>query len=288
MSLAALWLFLSAFAQGEQVNPYERPGAVAPANRWYVKGGCAARTGMSESQVPRGRVRAEWSFTSDWTIEGEPLVWGDTIVLALHFRGKKRELRIFDLRSGEQVGRPVSFKSALPLEPTLWGSVVVVRSTSSRLEGFRIGKRGLRRVWTHRTKMPVGPPLQFEDEVYFCTGGALERRVVGESKPVWRVEADVQGSVSLVGEAVYAVTIDSNGSAAVQQFSRADGVPGSMWRIPLEPDAIQIPTPAPFSASLHPGFMVVDLGANSAKGGGFVGIPAEARNHKNRFCAGHP
>ena len=274
MSLTAvcLLLFTAPLLPIQQDEP-ARDGAVAEANRWYTRGGSAARTGVTETAVPRKPVEAAWSFTSKGTIEGEPLVWGEHIVVAIHTRGTGRELRVFDLNSGEQLGRRISFRTEVPLEPTIWGSVILVRAGPSRIEAYRIGKRAMRKTWTHRLDAPVGPPLLYEGEAYFCSGGAIERFVIGKSKPVWRTVANAEGEVSLLGGNVYATTIRSNGTVSVREFARSDGAPGKDWQVPLAPDPRYLDPPAPYRISLHPSFVVVDLGQEHEDTGRFAGMP---------------
>ncbi len=282
MSIAAACLALlvaSPASFASQSSP-RYDGAVAEANRWYTQGGCAARTGLTETQVPREPVRAAWTYAARGTIEGEPIVWGDHVVVAIHVRGKSRELRVFDLSSGQEVGRRISFATELPLAPTIWGSLILVRAGDSRIEGYRIGKRGIRKTWTYRSDDPVGPPLLFEDEAYICTGGALERLAVGKNKPQWRVEAGVSGSVSLMGENVFAVARKENGAAAVVKLARKDGSGSDIWRVPVPPESITGKSSIPFQVSVHPTMMVVDTGQKNSEAGRFSGIPGTAKNDK--------
>jgi hypothetical protein len=56
-------------------------GAVGPRNRWYVRGGCAARTGMVLTEPPLREPEPAWQYDAKGTIDGEPLVWDDLVVL---------------------------------------------------------------------------------------------------------------------------------------------------------------------------------------------------------------
>lgn len=161
------------------------PAHPAPAGAWTVAGGNPARTRGTETPAPLAPPELAWTFEPKGRLEGEPLAWGDWIVVVDALTEGERELGLLDRRSGASLGRPIRFRTSRPLAPTLWGDLLVVRAAEDELHSYALGRRGPRRTWRRRAEAPVGPPLLYGDVVYFVEGGTLTAWRVGRSQPLW-------------------------------------------------------------------------------------------------------
>ncbi|MEM7515478.1 MAG: PQQ-binding-like beta-propeller repeat protein, partial [Planctomycetota bacterium] len=196
----------------------------APADRWTTFGGSAARTGASASTPLRGPVAVAWTHDAKAKIVGEPLVWEERIVLELESGTNRRSLRFLDLLTGEALtSRDTSATSAMTLEPSLWRNEVLYRKSPTSLGGLRMWRGRMYERWSHRTEGEVGPPLLEGREVYACVGDGVERMTWGKSAPVWRIEGNYRGRVSLTADSVFALRQDRNFLLFCVEIDRQSG-----------------------------------------------------------------
>jgi hypothetical protein len=215
-----LWVFLCipAAAQGSA----DEDGAVASVNRWYTSGGCAARTGATLSRPVTGATEAAWRQTVSGEIESEPLVWDDVIVVAAKTSDKERILHVLRLRDGRPLAKRI-FKTTESLEPSIWGTTIVVRAGPTRLEAFAVTKDALAALWAHDLEAAISAPLFFEHEVYVRAASAVLRLRVGRSRPLWRTAGAFRGRPSLRGAHVYLGEYDGVGSVKLSALKRSTG-----------------------------------------------------------------
>ncbi len=187
--VVSVLLVASALAQHEDAR--------AAPGRWCTLGGSPSRSGASRGEPLRGLVAVAWTHDAGGTIEGEPLVWDDTVVLAVKLAENRRALRFLDLLSGEPLSRDWIANIDRPIEPSLWGDRVIVRKAPTTLTCVQLRAGRAYERWTRRFKADVGPPLIVGDAVYATVGGALERMTVGKNSSVWRVETRAVGRLSL-------------------------------------------------------------------------------------------
>lgn len=205
-------------------------GAAAEPGRWTIEGGCAARTGSTRTAPLLERPEVAWRHALRGTLESEPLVWDERVLLAVCDTPTRRSLLVLDLESGT-VLLSQALPATQPLAPALWGSRVAVRPEPDRIEVFRVDGRRLRPFRTLRGHGVVSAPLILDDELYLREGDELVRYDLDRNEPVWRIAAPeasgtagvFRGTPSVRGAHVYALSYDREGRAELLALRRADG-----------------------------------------------------------------
>ncbi len=204
-------------------------GAIAAVNRWTVSGGSVARSGATLTAPLTPPVEVAWTFEPGGEIEGEPLVWDDRVLLVSRVSDDERDVHLLTLHDGRPATTRQRFRSPVPLEPSLWQDVVVLRAREDAIEAYRLGSRRLTRRWTFSPREAVGPPLIFGEEVYVVTSQGLERRTASRGGLVWRTPGRFRGAVSLHDQHVWTLGYDELGQVHIQRFLRATGAPDGRW-----------------------------------------------------------
>ncbi len=187
---------------------------MAPAGRWYTRGGCAARTYRSAERALFLRPESVWQHRGQGPIESEPLVWDGRVLLTNRQSATRRTLTVLDLATG----RPLcvqTISATLPLEPALWGDLVAVRPAPDRIEVYRIAGHRLQSVRTIRSRGPVSPPLCFEGWLYLREGDELVGYDLDRAGERWRKRArgPFRGTPSLRDGLLYALWYEPGANA---------------------------------------------------------------------------
>lgn len=222
--LAILLLGLFGAVAAAQGGTRTRDGAVAPPNRWYVRGGCASRSGTSDARAPRRDPEAAWSYQVRGAIESEPLVWDDVVIIAAREAGGRRTLHLVDRESGRRlVQQPLP--ATVPLAPAVWGNRIVVRPAPDRVDVYRFDGRRLHNVRSIKTDGIVSEPLLFENELYLRVDYELFRYDLDRREHVWRARStgSFRGSPALRGAYLFSVWYDPNQYPHVAALRRTDG-----------------------------------------------------------------
>ena len=222
--LCAAVAALSLRTGAQEATPGPEDGARAPAGRWYVRGGCGARTAVSAARAPRSAPASAWTYQVRGTIEGEPLLWDDLVLLAVREAPAQRALHVLDLLSGRRLATQ-SFPASTPLAPTIHGRRIAVRPAPDRIDVYRVSGRRLLLVRSIKAEGIVSEPLLFEGELYVRQGPALFRYDLDRNEPVWstRPAGSFRGTPSLRGDRVWAVWYDGRGFAHLGGLRRSDG-----------------------------------------------------------------
>ncbi|MEM7305164.1 MAG: hypothetical protein AAF682_00770 [Planctomycetota bacterium] len=218
--LLALLLAIAAATPGASAQAAAPEGALAPAGTWVTHGGSPARTRAAATPALRGTPRLSWMFGAGHAIEDEPLVWGARVFLSQRIDDGRRRLTVLDLRDGSVV-EDVELATDRPLAPSVWGDLLVLRADRA-LHAYRVGARGLRRVWEFACGANVGRPLLFRDELYVVCGDDLLRLQVGSDRPDWRSSASHHGRPSLRGDLVL-VPGRKSGAFTIDAIDRETG-----------------------------------------------------------------
>ncbi len=228
--LAGVCFAVPVAAQGAFAPDAPEHGGIAPADTWYTEGGCAARTGVSLTQPVARHPDLAWTFQSDHPLVGEPLVWGDLVVLEEDGGPKQRTLRVLRLRDGKPHTKAVRLKCGGPLRPCLWQDRIAIRFGPDKVRVLQIGPKRTHKLYEVRFRdTTVLGSLMLGDELYVLTEGSLERYSIQKKKRLWRVEAGFVGLPSAFGEHVCAIL--TSPSVAVLQVRRSDGKVDSMRRM---------------------------------------------------------
>ncbi len=201
------------------VPAVQEDGAIAPAGAWVTHGGSPARNRATLTPPLRSTPHLGWSYAAPGPIEGEPLVWGGSVIVTFSDE-KERGLALLDLRDGSVVDELRFPSAARELAPALWDGVLVVRA--DELRAYRVGTRRLREVWSRNGAF--GPPLLYGDEVYAVESAGLTRLDAATGETVWRQGRGLHGRPSLRGDAVY-VLGRSGDHVTIDAVSRKDGSP---------------------------------------------------------------
>ena len=222
LSIILLPLLLPATPSGSASPQRDRDnesGAAAPAGRWYVRGGCAARTGVSLASPIRTEPEVAWSLPVRGEIEDQPLVWDERVVLSVLEPRGRRSILITNLTSGELLAS-MTLVASQPLRPALWGSFLAVQPEAGRIDIYRISTRRPILVRSFETRESFSSPLLFEEALYVREGDELVRYDLNLREPRWRVRASgkFRGSPSLRGGFVYAIYSIRNATAEILDF----------------------------------------------------------------------
>lgn len=197
-------------------------GATAPPGAWYTAGGNAARTAATWTRPVRRAVVPAWTFAVEGEVEGEPRVWRDVVLVCEKRGDDERWLHVVDLASGSARGAARRFKSAVPLEPSLWSRHVAVRADATTLRVFELRGRTLEYLEQRRGEVPVSAPLLFARELYYRAGDVLVRHDLFRGAPNWTSAGGVIGQPSLRGDVVYAIARTPTGGE-LRALRRGDG-----------------------------------------------------------------
>ena len=225
--LAVLLVAALAWAtpDGKDAARYDEAG-VAPVYAWTVAGGNSAASGEASTPLPRGPLEVAWKSELPGKIEGEPLVWDERIVVAVHRGGDKRELHMLNRADGKAIGAPVRWQSLNPPEPALWGAFCLAVTKPGGVSAYRLGRERLERKWHQQVPLverivPVGR------DVYVMAAGTVQCWRVGESKARWtcRPSGSPSGLPVIRGDTIYFLTYDAEGNAHVSTGDRRTGEP---------------------------------------------------------------
>ena len=202
------------------------PDWAAPRGRWHVQGGSASGTGVSAAPGLRGSIEVAWETRCLGTIEGEPLVWDDRIVVASEVDARTRALTVLDLATGEPLAQPRRIPSRLPLEPSLWGHVVVVRTGEGRLDAYSIGGRAITALWSYEGEGALAAPLFFDGRVYVGGSEGLVCVPMGAGAPAWRHSGSYRGRPVVRDGKLTAIRYEDGGKLYLVELDAATGENG--------------------------------------------------------------
>lgn len=220
MVAAILLLLLGGGLGGEAQDLFR-----AQAGTWSTRGGGPARSGATLTRPVREAPEVAWREDAGAAIEGEPLVWGDLVVLAVQKSSEQHALQARDLATGKRVAPDFPVKSPLTLEPSLWGDVVVCRTDPTEIKAVRLGSGRMVQVWTHRFDSTPGPPLLVEDAIYVATSNSLHKFTLRGRKQqaLWTVPGSFRGDVVLGPRGLHVVRIDSYGQLELAHIDPETG-----------------------------------------------------------------
>ena len=221
-SLCFLGLLATTSAPLDAGEPQEE-GAVAPADRWLMQGGCPARTGAALTKPLTDAVREAWRYRARGRIEGEPLVWDDWIVLEVVERRKKRALHLIRLSDGKRIHKTRGYETPASMAPCLGRGMVTARTGPNELTVYRVERSRLARIWKLQTEVPAGDPLALGREIYFHNGQDLMRFGFGCDKPVWKISGRYRSRLALRGNELYVIHYDGDGVGWLQAVDRKTG-----------------------------------------------------------------
>ena len=192
-------LLVSAQTEVELVD-----GAVSPPDTWYASGGNASRSARSSTAPVLGEPKEAWTYAPKGAVESEPIVWKDSVFLAVLLRDGRRAIEWIDLETGKRLGQKV-FESSVLLQPSVWENVIALRTERTSISFFRLGNGKFTRFSTYDSEFEVSSPLLFRSEAYFCSGRSFIRFKPASSKIVWEKTGRYLDRPSLRGESVFAV-----------------------------------------------------------------------------------
>ncbi|QDU67293.1 hypothetical protein [Engelhardtia mirabilis] len=233
LTLLALLLPTGVAAAQDRELPPAQPVSPAPAGAWTVEGGNPARSRGSTAVAPSRPPTLTWSFEAKGEMVGEPLVWGDRVVVVDRTGPDRQSFSVLDRQTGERLGAEVQLRSVKDAAPTLWGDRLVVREGDSLL-GFSIGPRGPRRTWRVSVEGELGRPLLVDETIYFVVGGALVAQTFGRRDPEWTSGRDFTGPLALRDGELAGLQQRQNG---LWYSARVDPRSGDArnWRILIDP-----------------------------------------------------
>ena len=197
----------------------------APPGCWTMRDGCPAGTGAVPTPGIRAPFETAWTFETEAgaEIEEAPRVWGDLVFVAVRQGPAQRALVVLGLGDGRPLAEPVSIASDQPLDPCVWGEVVLVREAPSVLASFRLDADGLTRQHVVRGEDTLYAPLLVGEHVYAVDGTALVCWRLGTPEPVWRLAGEYRGSLAVRGASLFALSVDPAGNIHVTSVDRHTG-----------------------------------------------------------------
>lgn len=182
----------------------------APEGAWVTQGGSPARNRSTDTAPLRSSPVRAWRHSPNGKLVGEPLVWGDRVVLEEE-RGAQRALVLLDRASGRIVGPELVFRTPLSLAPALWEDTVVVRAEPDRLRALRIGPRGLGGAWFWRAAGELGEPLLVGRTCYVAAAGTVFALDIGARVPRWSREGGYSGPLAHAPGRLVALLVGASG-----------------------------------------------------------------------------
>lgn len=198
-------------------------GARAPSGAWLVRGGALSRSGASKSAPLRAPYERAWEYVAGAAIAGEPLALAPDLWLEVRRADGARRIELVDLATGARGAASDWFECEARLEPALSGKRIAVRSSARDVLVLERAGRALVPFGAVQHAQGVAAPLLVEDELYLRVGEGLERRELGSSAPLWRVEGRFRGELALLGDEVYALHYDAAGNSELRAYARESG-----------------------------------------------------------------
>jgi len=156
------------------------------------------------TRAVHGPVRVAWTHTPEATIEGEPLVWDDRIVLCLRRPDGLRLLRVLDIATGTRRYDYV-VRSTRPMDPSLWGKLIAFRN-DDRVVVARLGASSLTPVFERTLGAQLGDPLIIEQDLFVPTADGLCHFDIASRKETWRARGRFEGEVAAIGNSLFAAS----------------------------------------------------------------------------------
>jgi hypothetical protein len=203
----------------------QRVGERCPPGRWYTEGGNAAHNAASDEPPLLRRPVVAWRHTLPGTLLGEPLVWGEHVVLALRLSPTRTAIEARRLADGAVIGQR-ALDSATDPVPCLWGDEIVWRVGTGGLELARVGKASVDFVARMPAAKTVDAPLRVGTNVLAVVDGVLTCMRAADFRVVWQaLRRDCRGQVAVAGDVVYAIGAGTgaDGGTVVGAFDRATG-----------------------------------------------------------------
>ncbi|MCE9596244.1 MAG: PQQ-like beta-propeller repeat protein [Planctomycetes bacterium] len=201
-------------------------GAVAEAGSWNTRGGPVARTGVSASRPLWDTPHELWARDVGASIVGEPLLERGCVVLETLAGSRQRSLELFDLRDGAQLWSSHAFDGATPLEPSLSGDLIAVRSSTRTIDLLRVRGTSVELASRIERKGAVASPLLFGDELYVRTELGIECLDARTGAQHWNLSGTFRGALSLRGDELYAVRYNADLRGQLLRLNRANGEQG--------------------------------------------------------------
>lgn len=214
-------LLFTASTLGAQES--QEDGAVAPADRWLMTGGAAARTGAASTAPLTDALREAWRIECEGRIVGEPLVWDDWVVLEVVGRKEQPALHLIRLTDGKLLYKTRGYETTGPLAPCLGRGTVIARTGPNELTVYRLERKRLALIWKLKTEVPAGAPLILGREIYFHNGRDLMRYQFGRDEPVWKATGKYRSRLSVRGQELYLLRYDGEGVGWLETVSRKTG-----------------------------------------------------------------
>jgi len=209
-SAIALTLLLQLFAIGPaQAEDFS---ILVPENCWPMAGGGPARNGFTRTRPLRGALHVAWTREFKGEIEGEPLVWDDTIVVSVKISEEKRELHMLALKTGKSLGKRTTVKTDMPLIPSLWRRRLAIRDDGG-ISLYRVGRMKLTKMWTQA--VPACSDLQLvAGKITYCNGSGVQSRVGREGGPRTESVAEVYSELLQDTMCAHFLTYDGEGNGS--------------------------------------------------------------------------
>ncbi|MCK6445628.1 MAG: PQQ-like beta-propeller repeat protein [Planctomycetes bacterium] len=198
---------------------------VAPAGTWSVRGGPAARTGVSASRPLCDAPQELWTRNLAGAVVDEPLLATDGVFVETLGANHERTFTLFDLRDGAELWSSTAFVPDVPLEPSLAGDLVAVRSSLTSVDVLRrVGVRLELVTRIERGDALASPLLCGTALLLRCAEGieCLDART-GASR--WREYGRYRGALAVHGDTVHAVRYDDDGRGNWVKLELASGTP---------------------------------------------------------------
>ncbi len=230
-----------AFGQGAAETEV---GAVAPLGTWTVEGGSLARTGCAASRPLAGALDSAWQVDLPGTVESEPLVWGDHVLVSVAAKPGIRELHSLRLSDGKRIRSPRPFKTDHELDPSIWSDLVLVRSGASAVELLRCGAQ-FTTIWKQDTTGAVQSLVVHEGMLFVLSSQELFALDIRTRKEAWKVKRRFRGTLALRGSFLHAVSYDDEGLATLHAFDRERGTLATSVKIGHHQGAVPGETAGP-------------------------------------------
>lgn len=202
-----------------------RLGEVCPPGRWYTAGGNAARNAATTNPPLVHRPTLAWRQGVGGTILGEPLVWGEHVVLAVRPSPTRVAIEVRRLADGTLLGQRALNSTSDP-GPSLWGNEIVWRVNTDGLELLRIGKKSVDFVTRMPAAKTVDVPLRLGTSVFAVVDGKITCMRAADFRVLWKSAANgFRGQLAIGDKVVYGTVSTGNARMAIAAYDRETGEP---------------------------------------------------------------
>ena len=160
--------------------------------------------GSADVAAPTGELERVWTRAFRGTLEGDPLVAGEVVLVSIASGRSQRQLLLVDGETGRVLDRR-TFPSSTTLSVATFGRTIAVRADVGRVEFLRHERGRFTSGLRHEGTVASPPSFTERGLAVFHLDGELVGVDPREARPRWSIPGAWRGSIAVRDERAFAV-----------------------------------------------------------------------------------